>query len=238
MTKRIETPVGWYLDDLSDFEFQLQVMAPPITLKNSKTAFLAFITRAKGKTRFFCPGCRLPLTGSANITNSKPADAYLKEATRQITGQWKPVFRSPIPKRIEVNAAIVSYLKTQRDTDADNLYAAVHDAMEAAEVLVDDCQIRTHDDSDRRIDRKFPRVEITLTPCKRSAMSVCEWNPEAGAVKKTPDEPCRNDATVAVGSNGKHRLCDDCAGLAVFDRYRSRTPLANVPTPKPAADDA
>lgn len=36
---------------------------------------------------------------------------------------------------------------------------------------------------------------------------------------------CNNEATVSVGHEGKWHLCDRCAALPHFKRYRVRKPL-------------
>lgn len=55
-------------------------------------------------------------------------------------------------------------------------------------------------------------------------MSPCEWNPNKNA-PAAGDDGCRNDATVCVGADGQWHLCDECAELPRFARYRVRTPL-------------
>lgn len=45
-------------------------------------------------------------------------------------------------------------------------------------------------------------------------MSLCEYDPG-----------CENEATMSVGANGQWRLCDICAALPQFARFRKRKPL-------------
>lgn len=52
----------------------------------------------------------------------------------------------------------------------------------------------------------------------------CEWNPErdkpAGA-----GTPAHAPAEVLVEANGEHRLCEQCAKLPRFSKYRRRSPI-------------
>lgn len=67
-------------------------------------------------------------------------------------------------------------------------------------------------------------------------MELCEWNP-------TDDKPaehvpgiegsrvgCTNEATVSIGSKVNWHLCDGCAGLPRFNKYRKRVKLGNART--------
>lgn len=163
--RRIETPLGWHYEDLSDFEFKLVVRGRPFVLKNSKIVS-TLVTRAKPgvRTRKFCPGCRLPLQVIPQVLPSQQAKAYLEDATLELRAQWSAIFREPIREDVEVNAAIRTYRATLHKADASNLYQAPEDALQHAGVVVDDYQVRTHNGSDRLHDAVSPRVEITLTP--------------------------------------------------------------------------
>lgn len=68
---------------------------------------------------------------------------------------------------------------------------------------------------------------------------TCEWDPERGqpaAVVVVPVVPtdwdrrerqgCTNRAMLSVGANGEWHLCDTCAALPDFKRFRRRVPLA------------
>lgn len=50
-------------------------------------------------------------------------------------------------------------------------------------------------------------------------MALCEWDPDSDRLA-TVDEGCGNDAVVSVGADGQFHLCESCAGLPVFNRYR------------------
>jgi hypothetical protein len=55
-------------------------------------------------------------------------------------------------------------------------------------------------------------------------MADCEWNPTADREAFEGDPP-HGEATVMVGADGKYHLCDACARLPRFARYRVRRPL-------------
>ena len=101
-----------------------------------------------------------PKTRKWFLATGKPQARWMKDAIRQLKEQWEA---EPIPKAVELNAQIISYLGNRRSIDASNLYQGPEDAMEAAGILEDDACIRRHDGSDRRYDKLHPRVEITLT---------------------------------------------------------------------------
>lgn len=61
----------------------------------------------------------------------------------------------------------------------------------------------------------------------------CEWNPAEGEPstyahingplpKKIDYYGCQNTSTQIIGHNGKWRLCDSCAALPEFKKYRKR----------------
>lgn len=159
----ITTALGWHVEDLTGFEFRFVLRLRPFSLK-----------RGKQVVKF---GDR------ASIGLSSEAKAWLRDAAAQLAQQWRPVFGAQaIPKDVELNAAIVSYLPTKALPDASNLYEGPQDALKRctrwckpkcdrhAGVLVDDVSIRTHDGCDRLVDQDNPRVEIVLTPCARAAV--------------------------------------------------------------------
>lgn len=53
---------------------------------------------------------------------------------------------------------------------------------------------------------------------------LCEWNPEAGR-GSYEGEGCPNPAAVSVGHQGSWHLCDSCAALPRFKRYKVRRRL-------------
>lgn len=144
--KRIEHALGWHCPDLSDFEFRLVIRGRPFVLKNSKRAVVS--------------------GGRPRIIPSKRAGEYLADASLQLSQQWAPLFATPIPEGVAVNARLVTYCATRHRADASNLYQAPEDALQAAGVLTDDYQIASHDGSRRRYDKQRPRVEVTLTPAR------------------------------------------------------------------------
>ena len=65
----------------------------------------------------------------------------------------------------QLNLRALIYLDREPGlTNIDNLIASVMDALQKAEVVPDDCHIRGLDGCRIRLDRKNPRVEITLSP--------------------------------------------------------------------------
>jgi hypothetical protein len=74
-------------------------------------------------------------------------------------------------------------------------------------------------------------------------MERCEWDPERDRPAQTlpPDVElgCRNEATVSVGGDGAWHLCDFCAAMPRFARYKSRRlldGLAKLPSPVDAEE--
>lgn len=49
----------------------------------------------------------------------------------------------------------------------------------------------------------------------------CEWNPIANRAAFI-DDPPHGEATLSVGVDGKWHLCEQCAQLPAFSRYRVR----------------
>jgi hypothetical protein len=148
--------IGWHLPDLSDFCFRFTIFGDSVPKKNT-----AGIQRRGGKLR---------------VGYSAKAVRWEERLAFNLRADWYGVFREPLPDGIMLNAAIVTYLASGHRKDADGLYAAPQDALQVCRttckkacrkhggVIVDDYWIRTHNGSDRRIDRTRPRVEITLTP--------------------------------------------------------------------------
>jgi len=59
-------------------------------------------------------------------------------------------------------------------------------------------------------------------------MSRCEWDPandRHALILGDKYEGCANQATTCVGADGQWHLCDDCAALSRFKRFRTRKPL-------------
>jgi hypothetical protein len=148
--------LGWHLDCLSDFLFCLVIHWRPFSFKRAHQV--------------------VTYDGHSSIGLTMQAKYYLENAADQLRTQWLPLFHSPIPIGVELNAAIKSYLPTRRLTDASNLYEGPQDALKCctrwckhgcnrhAGVIADDVQIASHDGSRRLYDKEDPRVEITLTP--------------------------------------------------------------------------
>jgi hypothetical protein len=54
----------------------------------------------------------------------------------------------------------------------------------------------------------------------------CEWNPTRNRLTWSNENDCPNRATVCLGHNPSYHLCDSCASLPRFKRYRKRTSLS------------
>jgi hypothetical protein len=55
--------------------------------------------------------------------------------------------------------------------------------------------------------------------------SPCDWNPKAKQRARSHEDSCPNEATVCVGAKGQWHLCEECAALPRFNRFRSRREL-------------
>ncbi len=175
----IEHACGWRSPDWSDFELRLVLDFKPFTVKlKDRTATIGPVFSWKRSRKV------IVIKGRGSIGLTTEARHWVEAAAKQLRDQWSRGPGEPIPAGIEINAAIVSYLPDKRRIDASNLYQGVEDAMQScgaqcakktaknprwrckrhAAVLRDDHQIRTHNESDRRLDRARSRVEVTLTP--------------------------------------------------------------------------
>jgi hypothetical protein len=173
---------GWWLSDWSDFELRFVVLGPPISFKRAKKIIV--------------------INKHASLALTKEAKIYMDSAATQIRRQCAEITGLPIPKHIEINAAIKSYLPTKRLTDSSNLYQGVEDAMQSCRVtcnswcrmhaclIEDDCQIRTHNGSNRLYDKNNPRVEIVLTPYES-----CRSKIEAEVTNERSDSKISNKKT-------------------------------------------
>ena len=159
--------LGFHTEDLSDFEFKLTIRGKSIVLKNRHQI--------------------VNIGKEHRIVSSAVARKWVEVCAGQLRAQWLPLFRGPIPKTVQLNAAIVTYLPTRQLPDASALYEAPQDALQActrqcemkrlkhpqwvckkhAGVIENDVQVCSHDGSRRLYDKHNPRVEIVLTPCRR-----------------------------------------------------------------------
>jgi hypothetical protein len=173
--RAIQNSLGWYFADWSEFELRLVIDFEPFTIKVKKKKVTIRPTFSWKRAREV-----IMIAGKPSIGLTTPAKHWAKSAVAQLTDQWSRAgMTEPIPREIQINAAIVSYLPTAAETDSSNLYQGPEDVMQAHKtgkrpckarcrvhsgVMVDDAQIKTHNGSDRLIDRQRCRVEITLTP--------------------------------------------------------------------------
>lgn len=130
---------------------RLVILGRPQVKKNSRDLFID----EKGKQR------------------NRPPKVYRgweKDAVIQLRTQWSRIVgrrrRSPLPRTVTLNAAIVSYIGKNQRPDASNLYEGPADALELAKVIENDAQIISHDGSRKRRDWNEPRVVIYLTEGK------------------------------------------------------------------------
>lgn len=58
-------------------------------------------------------------------------------------------------------------------------------------------------------------------------MSTCEYNPETKSPACDPPLPgdCKNEATTVLGAKGHWHVCNLCASLPEFRKFRSRMPV-------------
>ena len=79
---------------------------------------------------------------------------------------------------------------------------------------------------------------MTTLLCHAGWLDPCEWDPvrgqrNAGDLHKDGTwscmQGCRNRADVIVGARAQWRLCESCAALPRFRRYRIRTPIVGAP---------
>lgn len=63
-----------------------------------------------------------------------------------------------------------------------------------------------------------------------ASTELCEWDParERPALDD-PRQGCLNEATVCVGRDGLWHLCESCADLPYFKRYKRREALRKAP---------
>ncbi len=62
-------------------------------------------------------------------------------------------------------------------------------------------------------------------------MAMCEWNPKKNRPSQYivgfggSTDGCQNEAVLCVGANGEWHLCEECAKLCRFKRFRVRKRL-------------
>lgn len=67
-----------------------------------------------------------------------------------------------------------------------------------------------------------------LTGFSRWQISRCWWDPEHNQGAEPLGSGCQNEATVELGSRGEWSLCETCAALPRFKRFRTRYPLPSL----------
>ena len=155
---RIETPRGGYWSGPSDFDVRFVVWGRPVAYKTGDRALLVPATRTRGNTK--CPRCKAGL--HLNMTHSKTAAAWFKDAVVTLKKQWP--FRQCIPKTVRLIADIVSYMPTRQFPDLSASLEGPQDALMAADIIENDGAIHRLGDSRIEYDKGNGRVEIRLRP--------------------------------------------------------------------------
>lgn len=157
-----------------DFEVNLVIDFEPFTveIKSGKN---------KGKTYTVTPVFSwkrgrqvIKIKDRVSIGLTPHAKKWAVAAATQLRSQW--IFKQPIPKNVKVTMRVITYHPTARFIDASNLYQGPEDILQTcrprcpdnckmhAGILSDDSQVEDHNDSERRVDKNRPRVEIRLKP--------------------------------------------------------------------------
>lgn len=132
---------------MDDEVYTYTIVGTPVSQKNSKT--------------IVCRG-RIPRM----ITN-KNVREWKESAITQLKEQMELSGAVVIPKGVELEVRIVSYMAKGQAIDADNLAAGPLDAMEKAGIYLNDYWVRCVI-SDRRKDVNFPRVNIEIRKYKET----------------------------------------------------------------------
>lgn len=117
------------------------ILGPPATKKNSPRIF-----KRRGGQRFVAP--------------SAASMSWTATAIVQLMSQLRLRGGRTINRPVSVRALIY---RVRRSGDLDNFLSATGDALQRAGVIKNDSQIESWDGSRKLIDRKNPRVELTLT---------------------------------------------------------------------------
>lgn len=67
-------------------------------------------------------------------------------------------------------------------------------------------------------------LECTMILAKGLRTSPCEWDPVNNRAHDGVIG-CPSEAEISVGANGQWHLCEECAALPQFKRFRKRTAL-------------
>ena len=130
-----------------DSVYTYTIAGRPISQKNSKT--------------IVCRGNRPRMITNNNVRLWK--ESAIKQLIEQRERSGAPV----IPRGVEMEVRIISFLDKGQAIDSDNLAAGPLDAMEKAGIYPNDYWVRCVI-SDRRKDFNFPRVEIHISKYKET----------------------------------------------------------------------
>jgi Holliday junction resolvase RusA-like endonuclease len=148
---------------------RITIVGAPVTKKNSGQLVS---TGAK------CRACG-NRTGRPFMLPSPQSKAWTASAVRQMHEQHPdaspagPIFTIPVNCR-------ALFFRERATGDANNFYAAIADALEAAGVVANDRLIVSWDGSRMLKDAANPRIEILLTPVDDAEYSTLRtWRPRA-----------------------------------------------------------
>lgn len=123
-----------------------------------------FVVRIEPRTKKNSQEIRVRRDGSRFVS---PSGAYQKweKAAAEILALLNG-YRKPINEPVNVKEEF--YVETARRVDESNLIEAIDDALVRAGVIADDCTkiVAGHEGSHVKIDRKKPRIIITITPAE------------------------------------------------------------------------
>lgn len=71
--------------------------------------------------------------------------------------------------------------------------------------------------------------------CEAMTTEPCEWNPKhrMESVEPPGDGDCPNEATICLGRYGEWHVCEACAALPEFKRFKVRRRLIRAQVVKP-----
>lgn len=174
---------------------------------------------------FIVPKARARTTANGTFMPHKYND-WKQGAIADISSQYRG---EPL-EHAEVTISLTG--KHNRQGDADNVAGAVLDALVQARVLVDDNLKRVPSlticlDWQKKAEPKAVVVLSTAQTEMDYSGNPCEWNPDEG--RAAYENEVHSFATVSLG-NGKWHLCESCAALPEFKRFRKRVPIGGGKT--------
>lgn len=89
-------------------------------------------------------------------------EVWAARALKIIMKQWEGL--TPIKGPVHMEAHY--YKDTKRESDLSNLHEGIQDCLTVAGVWIDDTIVESHDGSRKHVDKKNPRIEVTLRKFK------------------------------------------------------------------------